>query len=254
MAQHQARLADAAPLVDLQLERRLHGLAVGDGELARGAEGDRPRPRAARVHREAHVLAFAHRPGIAERRVLDHQRHAGIAAAERRQRLQLLGQLHAQLVAADDRVDVLDGREVAGREHAVRMRAERLREGLDARAVDLQPGRRAMTAVADQVLRASVQRAEQVKRADAAPRAPPPPAVERDQHDRAVVRLDKPRGDDADHPRVPALAGQDIGAALAKLCDLGFGLPANARLHLAALGVGAIQLRRDLLRALVDPR
>ncbi len=35
-------------------------------------------------------------------------------------------------------------------------------------------------------------------------------AVERDQHHRAAVALDQARGDDPDHPGVPALAGQHV--------------------------------------------
>ena len=45
------------------------------------------------------------------------------------------------------------------------------------------------------------------------PEPVPSLAVERDQDRRAVVALGDPRGDDADHARVPALAGQHVGRA-----------------------------------------
>ena len=58
--------------------------------------------------------------------------------------------------------------------------------------------------------------------------------------------LDQARGDDADHPGVPALAGEHVGIALAQLGDLRFGLEADAPLDLAPLAVRRIQLACDL--------
>ena len=71
--------------------------------------------------------------------------------------------------------------------------------------VDGQARRGAVAAVAAQVHRPRVQRAEQVKAGDAAARATAGVPVERHQHRGAVVALDDPRGDDPDHPRMPVL-------------------------------------------------
>ena len=145
-----------------------------------------------------------------------------------------------------------------------------------------------MAAEAQQVLAAALQAAEQVEAVDAASRAAAALAVERHHHDRAPALLDEPRGDDADHPRMPALAGQHVGVALAELGHLRFGLEADAALDLAPLvrwprpararspsaalavlgqqqleaGVGAVQAPRGVQarrqgeadRALADPR
>ncbi len=57
-------------------------------------------------------------------------------------------------------------------------------------------------------------------------------AVERDHHDGAPAALDQARGDDPDHARVPALAGEHVRGALAELAHLRFGLEADAQLDL----------------------
>ena len=92
---------------------------------------------------------------------------------------------------------------------------ERRAERLHAPARDRQPGRGAVAAVAQQVGARRLQPAEQVERRDRAARAGALLAVERDQHGRAMVALGDPRGDDADHARMPAVGGEHVGGGSA---------------------------------------
>ena len=110
--------------------------------------------------------------------------------------------------------------------------------------------RGAVPAVAQQVLGARVEPAEQVEGRDRAPRAGPLVAVQREHHARAVVALGDPGGDDADDPGVPALAGEHVGGLLAELAHLGLGLEEDPRLGVAALGVGVVELVGDRRGAL----
>ena len=78
-------------------------------------------------------------------------------------------------------------------------------------ARDRAAGGGAVAAVAQQVLGAQASRPASrsnagIERPEPVPRV----AVERDQHDRAVVALGDPRGDDPDHARMPALAGEHV--------------------------------------------
>ena len=86
------------------------------------------------------------------------------------------------------------------------------------------------------------------------PEPRPPPSVERDHDARAAPALDQPRGDDADHARVPALAGHD-DRALARLRRAGgLGGEQDARLGLLAVAVEQVELARDLRGARRRPR
>ena len=72
--------------------------------------------------------------------------------------------------------------------------------------------------------------------------------------DRPVVALGEPRGDDADHARVPVRAGEHVGRLLAGRGDLRLGLEDDPRLDVAALRVGLVELRGDRVRARADRR
>ena len=147
------------------------------------------------------MAPFAHRPRVAAVGPrLEHQADRRVLAAERRQRLQLLGQLEAHLGAVDDRVDALDRRRLLGAQHAVGVGGQRGGEGVDPTAPELEPGGRAVPAVAHQVLVAGMQAAEQVEGGDRASRAAGALALQRQHHDGPAAELDQPRGDDADHP------------------------------------------------------
>ena len=200
------------------------------------------------------VLALPHRPRVAECRSRDQQRHRGVADAERREAL-----------AAP--------RRARGRARRPRRRRRRARPGRGPRARAPPP------AWASKAARNASRRSRSIS-SPAAARWPPwrsrcspqafrpasrskagierpgagaRVAVERDQHGRAVVALGDPRGDDPDHARVPALAGEHVGGALARRGDLGLGLEEDARLDVAALGVGAVELLGDRGRALRRP-
>ena len=82
-------------------------------------------------------------------------------------------------------------------------------------------------------------------------RAEPLPhvALERDERERPVVALDEPGGDDPDHARVPAGAGEHVARALPERGDLCLGFEEHARLGVATLLVGAVELVGDLRRA-----
>jgi hypothetical protein len=129
------------------------------------------------------------------------------------------------------------------------VRLERGPKGIEATPLHLQAGRRPVAPVARQVAGAGVQAGEQVVGGDRASRAAPPVAVEGDQHRRAVVALGQPRGDDPDDARVPILAREHVGRPLAGLGDLRLGGEQDARLDVAALGVGHVELARRRLGA-----
>ena len=248
VAQDEPRLDRAVPLVELQGERRVVGVAVGQPA---DAEGDGAGAVAAGLDGEAHVAALlAHRPRVDEPRGRHEQRDRRIADPEGRQPLELLGQGEAELVARDHGVDALGGHEVLRAQDRRRVRDEGDAEGIDVLARDRAAGRGAVAAVAQQVLGARVEAAEEVEGGDRAPRARPLGAVERDHHARAVVALGDPRGDDADDPGVPALAGQHVGGLLAELAHLRLGLEQDPGLGVAALGVGVVELVGDRRGAL----
>ena len=102
------------------------------------------------------------------------------------------------------------GDEVGRGERAGGVGDERRAEALDAVARDREAGGGAVAAVAQQLVGAGLEAGEQVEAGDRAARARALVAVERDQHGRAVVALGDARGDDADHARVPALAGEHV--------------------------------------------
>ena len=106
-----------------------------------------------------------------------------------------------------------------------------------------------MAPVARQVPGAGVEAGEQVVGGDRASGAAPPLAVEGDQHGRAVVALGQARRDDPDDARVPILTREHVGRPLAGLGDLRLGGEQDARLDVAALGVGRVELARGRLRA-----
>ena len=64
-----------------------------------------------------------------------------------------------------------------------------------------------------------------------------------------MMALGDPRGDDADHARVPALGGQHQRPALGMLRHERLGLEADPGLDVATLGVDPVQLGGDRLRA-----
>ena len=164
------------PLVDLERERRLDGLARRRPAGAPPVPNATARARAPpRLDREARVLAFAHRPrrraNVASASISD---TPGLPRPNGASALQLLGQRHAQL--ARRRRPRRRARPAAGpRARARARRARRApRERLHARALDLQARGRAMAAVAQQVLRAGRQAGEQVERLDRCAPSPCP--------------------------------------------------------------------------------
>ncbi len=90
------------------------------------------------------------------------------------------------------------------------MCGQRLAKPVDLAPVELEPGGRSMPAVAVEMLRAGVERGQQVEALDAPPRALGPPVPVDCEHDRGtLVAVDEPRGDDPDHAGMPAFAGDD---------------------------------------------
>ena len=102
-----------------------------------------------------------------------------------------------------------------------------------------------MTAPAPEQTGARTERAVQVERGDRAAGSLPVAVRARDEDDRAVVALDEPRGDDADHALVPVGPGHGVGAASALLgrprLDLGHGLAEDAALDGLALAVQLLE-------------
>ena len=171
---------------------------------------------------------------------------------------ELLGDVEAEALAADDRVDRLVVRRSppAGIASLARCRERGSRNASSSAARDLDPGRGAVAAVADEVLGAAIERGEQVEAGDAAARAAAAALrVEGDEHDRPPEALGEARGDDPDHARMPALAGEHQPGRVGDARRAARRARASPRredlaLDLAALAVGALELDRDLLRAL----
>jgi hypothetical protein len=220
--------------VDVALRQPIHAEGHGASSMAAGLDA------------EAQVAPLlAHRARIGEAGGRHEQRDRRVADAERREALELLGQLEAELVARHDRVDALDRHQVLGLEHGRRVGDERGAERLDLRARDGTARGGAVPTVAQQVLGARIEPPEQVEGRDRAARAGAFVAVEGDEHARAVVALGDARGDDPDDARVPAVGRQDVGGLHASLADLRLGLEEDPRLGVAALGVGPIELLGD---------
>ena len=99
-----------------RVERAVRGRRLGQPRASpkRHRAGARTPPDSTR---EAQVLALPHRPRVGQPRRRDEQRHVGVADPERREPLELLGEVEAELVARDDGVDALARDEVLGRQH-----------------------------------------------------------------------------------------------------------------------------------------
>ena len=95
------------------------------------------------------------------------------------------------------------------------MRRERRRERLDPLGLDRQPRGGAVAAEAQQMAGARAEPGVQVERRHRPARPLPLAVGAGDDHDRPVVALDEPRGDDADHAFVPTLARDDVAAPAA---------------------------------------
>ena len=202
LAQHDPRLDRAVPVVDLEPHRRVDRVVLADPEL-RAAEGDAERPVRAAVQAEARVLALLPIGRTSRTRAAGtSSRTPGLPIPNGASRPQLLGQIEAEVGAADHRVDPLGPRQVLGPEHLVGVGGEGLAEGVEALRLAAPARRRRGARRSGQVLGAGLEAGEQVEAGDAAPRAAPAAlAVERDHDRRPVVALDQPRGDDPDHAR-----------------------------------------------------
>ena len=219
-------------------------------ELSPLPEGDRRTGvPAALAHPEAKMLAVAHRRQVGELAPVDEQRHAGIAEPERREPRQLGAQAERQLRARDDRIDAGRRCEVVVGQHIVGIRRERRRERIDTVRVDRKPCGGPVSAVPFEVGRARLEGAVQVERPQRPARALPAPLGSRNQHDRPVVALDEPRGDDADHAFVPVLARSDVAALPAPRfrpgVDLLDGVSEDPLLDHLSLAVQPFELLRE---------
>ena len=128
--------------------------------------------------------------------------------------LELLGELHVQLLAPHDGVDALDVGQVrpAGSvRSACAQNAPRRHPAGRARSpARRRRGARRRRAGAPRTPSAPPSRSKpSMLRPEPRARSPSP----RDQHHRAPAALDQARGDDPDHARVPALAGEHVGRA-----------------------------------------
>ena len=235
-------------------------MRIGDGlgERAVDAERDARGAAAAARDREARVaVALAHRPQVADAGPGDEQAHAWVAVAERAEARELLGDIVAEALAADDGVDNLGGT-AAGIARAGGRAV--LREGalkcLDAVRLDLQPGGGTVSAVAGQVLAAGIERAEQVEARDAATRArararrrarSAPPVCRWRSAMREATIPTTPACQPSPGKRKPGGLGQLFG----ELRAAPLGRRERLALDLAALVVGAVELGCDLRRARV---
>ena len=198
----------AVPLVQLELHG--DGEVVGQlgvDELSVHPERDSDRASRPALQPEPGVpVRIAHRMNVGDPRRRDEQPHAGVAVPERGQARELLGDVVAEALPSDHRVDHLGGRHGARASHGPGMREEGLPEGIDAARLDLEPRGRAVASIAGEVLAARVERGEQVEPGDAPARSPPVAVrVDPDQADGDPVALGQARRGDPHHPVVPAL-------------------------------------------------
>ena len=258
LAQHHAGLDRAVPVVHLEPHGRVEHVLVVDAE-AGAAEGDAEGAVRSRCG-GCNVPAFPSSPivpyvGHSCRR--HHQPHAGVAHAERRQLAQLFGQFEPEPLTPPTIASI---RSVRFRSSALRTAsawaAKAARNASRSPGAQRQPGRGLVAAEGLEVLGARLERRVQIEAGDAAPRAAPSPlAVERDDDDGTVVALDQPRGDDADHARVPALTRehQPVGFLhlVGELAPRRFGGRVDLPLGRPALRIRAPELFGDLLRPLL---
>src|SRR5258708_36024659 len=83
-------------------------------------------------------------------------------------------------------------------------------ERLDALRPDREPGSGTVAAESLELRGAGSERGVEVEAGDRTAGALPVAVGASDQHHRATVLLDQARRDDADHPLVPALVGDDV--------------------------------------------
>ena len=125
------------------------------------------------------------------------------------------------------------------------MRGEGLAERVEVLGRQREAGGGAVPAEALEVLGAGLKRRVQIEAGDAAAAAPTAAlAVERDDHDRTVMALDQPRGDDPDHTGVPVVAGDDQAKCLAQ------GSGRSRRAASAAVSTSRSRARRSELARL----
>jgi hypothetical protein len=198
------------------------------------------------------VLALADRSGLADLARAEQEHDAGIAEAEGREPPQLGAEVEAEFAPRHDRVDRDRRRELVVVDRPVGVRRERVGERLDVAGQDREPRRGTVPAVALQVLGAGAEPAVQVEGRDRAAGALPRRVGARDQDDGAVVALDEPRRDDADHALVPLGAREHVGAAaalrLGPRLDLRDRLAQDALLDLLSLAVQVLELAREQIR------
>ena len=193
------------------------------------------------------MLAVADGRELGEPAAGSEQRRRRVAEPERREpaRARRRGRARASAPRATTASIDVTGCEVLLVEHRGGLLGEGRGERVDVLLLDRQARGGAVTAPAPEQAGARAERAVQVERGDRAAGALPVAVRARDEHDRAVVALDEPRGDDADHALVPVGAGDGVGAAGALLgrprLDLGHGLAEDPALDRLALAVQLLE-------------
>ena len=179
----------------------------------------------------------------------DEERGLRVAEPERREPVELLCEVERQLARGHDRVDLRQRSQVDLRELLVGVAAECVRERLQLRGLDREPGCRTMPSEPVQVARARRKPAVEIELGDRATGALPALAALRDEDDRPVEPLDEPRGDDPDHTLVPALVPEDVAAPRAldgrQRVDARRRLAEDPLLDALPLAVQILELRRE---------
>ena len=193
-------------------------------------------------------LADRARPGRLDAR--DEERRLGVAETERRQPVELLGELERQRARRHDRVDGGERPQVDASELGVRMTPERVGERLELRGLDREPRRGAMASEAPEMLGTRREPGMEVEVRDRAARSLPALAASRDEHHWPMEPLDEARRDDPDHPFVPALVPQDVAPALSfhggQRLDARDRLPQDPLLDALTLAVQLLELAGEL--------
>ncbi len=245
-----ARAHEALPALHLEREDDVVALVeVERGRPLAHAEPDRPGVGAAGAQPHLEVPALPHPDRRLELGPRHDEPHGGVAAAERRERLDRLGRREGQVAAADDRVHGLHASPRDRRPRALGGQQQLVAEAGDRRGRELEPHSPGVTAPPCQRRRGRPHETVEVDAAEAAARPLRRVAVACEDDRGPLEALDHAGGDDADDALVPAVARHHDRPGFADLVRLGLvlrdGRLEDLLLHLATTDVQLPELRRD---------
>ena len=253
LAEHDPRLDRAVPLVELEPQRDVERASWPSGEAAVDAEGDPERPPAAASEAEARWRLLAHRPHVGDLRARDQQRDPGLPTPNGPRRASCSATSWPRL-SPPTTASTLSLRTRPPPAGLARL-GRRTPPGTPRRArprsrAPPRPGVRRSAPGARRRRRAPPSRSKPGRCAPSRARGPSASSPIRTTG--PVVALDHPRGDDPDHPRMPALAGEHQAGGARRVAEGAragaLGARQDLELDLATLAVDPVELGGDLRR------